>query len=435
MYDLIVIGGGPGGYTAALEARKLNKTVLIIEANKLGGVCLNSGCIPTKSLLNSSKQYAKSKKIEKFGVEIKGSKFNYSRAVDWKDSVVNKIRDNLSNLIERSGIEIIYGEGQILKNRDVLVDGKTYRGENIVIATGSSPIYPPLNGIENAITSNELLELRTKPEKLVIIGAGVIGMEFASFFSSIGTQVTVVEMEKKILPHIDKRLTQVLQKSLDVDFKLSATVTEIGKDFVIYHSKGEEIKIESDLVAIAIGRAPNVDDFENLGIVENRCISVNEFMETDIPGIYAVGDVTGISLLAHSAVNMAEVAVNNMFNSTKVKINKIVPWVVYSSPEIATVGITADSAKEQGIPVNKGIIHLSSNGRYLAENGEDKGVCIVISHKESHEILGIHIVGEGASEYISSGITAINKKMTIEEYRNCIFPHPTVGEVIKDSLV
>lgn len=435
MYDLIIIGGGPGGYTAALSARKLEKSVLLIEKEELGGVCLNRGCIPTKSLLHSAKLYKKTQQIEKFGVEISESRFSYSKATSWKNSTVEKLRGNLSKLIESSGIEVIYGEAEISTHKSVIVNSKEFSCKNIIIATGSSPIIPPIPGVEKALTSREILKLDEHPESIVIVGGGVIGIEFASFFSSIGTKVTVIEMENKILPNMDKRLTKVLQNSMDVDFHLTSQVIEIGNEFIKYRTKGEEVTLGCDKVLMAIGRAPNIEKFEPLGVIENRELEVNEYMETDLFGIYGVGDVTGKSLLAHSAVHMAEVAVHNMFHeNNKIKFNNIIPWIVYSDPEIASVGLTANKAKEKGIPINKSVFKLDSNGRYLVENGEDKGVCIVITHKSTNVILGIHMVGVGVSEIIGSGIIAINSKMTKDEFIECIIPHPTVGEVIKDAL-
>lgn len=434
MYDLIVIGGGPGGYSAALTGKKLGKSVLLIEKDKLGGVCLNRGCIPTKSLLNSAKLFKKSKCMEKFGIDIDKSHFNYSKALLWMNSTVTKLRENLTKLIKNAGIEVIYGDAEILKNKKVAVKENCYQGENIIIATGSSPIIPPIPGAHNALTSKEVLELEKCPDSLIIIGGGVIGIEFASFFSSIGVKVSVVEMENRILPNMDKRLTKVLQNSMNVDFYTSSLVTEIGNSYIKYRTKGEEIALDCDKVILAIGRSPNIEKFEPLGIVENRELEVNEFLETDIPGIFGVGDVTGISLLAHSAVHMGEVAAHNIFNDNRIKFNKIIPWVVYSDPEIASVGFTGDKAKKEGIPINKSVFKLDSNGRYLAENGEDKGVCIVITNKETDVILGIHMVGTGVSEIIGAGIIAINNKMTRDEFIKCILPHPTVGEVIKDAL-
>ncbi len=434
MYDLIIIGGGPGGYTGALSAAKKGKKVLLIEKEELGGVCLNRGCIPTKSLLNSAKQYKKSLKLESFGVDVENVHFNYKRAFLWKDEVVGKLKDNLTSLIASSGIEVVKGEALLSKTREITVSGTIYRGGNILIATGSSTAIPLIPGIENALTSRDILSIEKIPNSLTIIGGGVIGVEFASFFSSIGVQVTIIEMEKRLLPNTEKRIAKILEKSINVTCHFESKVIHLDSNKVTFIKKEKEQVIESEIVLISTGRVPNSKQFDSLGITLGGAVQVNNRMQTEIEGVYAVGDVTGKSLLAHSAVCMAEIAIENMFGEYKEADLTNIPSVVYSSPEIATIGLTAYDAKKQGIPIIKNSFKLNQNGRYLAENGDDEGLCMVLAHKETEVILGVHLIGNGVSEIISTAVLAIQGSYNIKSFMEIVFPHPTLSEVIRDTF-
>lgn len=436
MYDLIVIGGGPGGYSGALEAVKYGKKVLLIEKESLGGVCLNHGCIPTKSLLNSAKLYKKSSKIEHLGIEISGIKYNFDRANHWKESVVSTLRDNLTSLLIQKKIEVVTGVAILEKSGSVCVGNDIYIGKKILLATGSSPSIPPIEGIDNpfVLTSREILQLDKRPETLTIIGGGVIGVEFASYFSSIGTEVTIIEMDKRILPNMDKRTAKILEKSLNVTYHFNATVSKIDNNCLTFIEGDKSFTISSDVILLATGRVPNIKEFKELGIVENRAVKVNNKMETDIPGIYAVGDVTGLSLLAHSATYMAEIAVKNMYGEDIDIDLSVIPSVVYSDPELAGVGLGQDQAKKKGLKIIKNNFRLNQNGRYLAEDGKDDGLCSIIVDKDSMKIIGVHLVGTGVSEVLSSGIIAVKKGLTIDEFKAIVFPHPSLSEVVKDTL-
>lgn len=434
MYDLIIIGGGPAGYSAALAAVKKEKKVLIIEKDKLGGTCLNRGCIPTKSLLNSSKLYSKSKKSQAFGVEFSELWFNFKQAFRWKNSVVDELRDNLSKLLSQKLIDIKTGEGIIQDSNSVEVGNDTFNGKNILIATGSIPNIPPIKGIDNALSSREILELKNKPKTITIIGGGVIGVEFASFFSSIGVDVNLLEIEKRLLPGMEKRISGLLEKSMGITCHLDSRVTGIDSSCVSFNKSGKEYKIESDIVLNAAGRVPDCNQFRDLGIVKENKVCVNDYMETDIKGIYAAGDVTGRSLLAHSAVYMGELAVENMFGEpVKTDLNAV-PSVVYCDPEVASVGLTSSEIKSRGIPYLKSSFKLTLNGRYLAENGHDHSLCIVYAHRDTRIILGVHLIGSGVSEIVSSAVLAVKNSYTLEQFSGNILPHPTISEVIKDCM-
>lgn len=434
MYDLIIIGGGPGGYTAGLSAAQKDKRVLLIEKEKIGGVCLNEGCIPTKSLLHSSKLFKKVQCSSLFGVEVSDVKFNYQKAHKWKNEVVNQLGDNLSRLLHQKGIDVINGHGEITSNNTVEIGSKTYKTGKILIATGSKTYVPPIEGIENTVTSRDILNLEEKPEVITIIGGGVIGVEFASFFTSIGTKVNLIEKEKRVLPNIEKRISSILQKSLNINYYTDSVITEIDKGRVTLKKSGKEHYITSDLILNATGRTPNCEQFSNLGIVKESRIVVDNKMETNIKNIYAVGDVTGKSLLAHGAAYMADIAVENMFgNSSGIDINSI-PSVVYSDPEVASAGYTTEEIKSSGIPFLRSSFKLDLNGRYLAENGNDNGLCIVLVNKENKKILGVHMIGSGVSEIISYAQIAIKNSFTVDQFLKNIFPHPTVSESLKDSF-
>jgi len=364
MYNLIIIGGGPAGYTAALESRKLGKNVLLIEKEMLGGVCLNRGCIPTKSLLHSSKIYNKSRHSRDLGIETGEVSFNFFKAMEWKNSKVTLLRDNLNNLLQSRGVEIIYGTAEIINSGEVMVDDKVYKTENIFIATGSSPALPDIPGIESnyVLTNREVLQLKERPESLTIIGGGVIGLEFASFFSSIGVRITLIEFEKSLLPKMEKRLSKILEKSLEYTVHLNSKVTVIDNNCVKFLKNSDEMTVQSDYILVATGRKANSKQFNKLGIVKNGVVEVDNKMGTGVKGIYAGGDVTGKTYLAHGSVKMAECAVENMFVKPSIMDFNIIPSVVYTDPEVASVGLTMKEAKESKLPIIKNNFYLKERG-------------------------------------------------------------------------
>lgn len=422
MYDLIVIGGGPGGYTGALEAVKLSKKVLLIEEDKLGGVCLNSGCIPTKSLLNSAKLYHKSRNSGILGLDSSEVHFNLTNAMLWKDQAVTELRESLTSLLSNRGIDIIKGRAQVIKSGEVLVNGELYTSVNILLATGSTPIIPDIKGIDSefVVTSDYLLNLKELPHSVTVIGGGVIGLELGSFLSSIGVKVELLEQNNSLLPTTEPRIGKILEKSLSFNIHTSCKIESIDEAIINYTEKGEQYSIKSDLILIAAGCKPT--------------INVDEFMSTSTKGVYAVGDCTGRSFLAHGAVKMAEIAVKNMFIKPTVMDFITIPSVIYCEPEVASVGLTVKQAKDMGIQSNKSSYHLKNNGRYRVENGDENGLCIVVSEKISGRILGIHIIGSGVSEVIATAVIAVTEGMTTEKFHDYVFPHPTLSESITDTI-
>lgn len=439
MYDLIIIGGGPGGYTAALESVKLNKKVLIIEKKDIGGVCLNRGCIPTKSLLNSGKLYKKSKASSKLGIDYSDISFNFKNAVSWKEKSVVELKSSLEYLIKQKGIDVIKGVASVINSNEVKVNDVIYKTHFILIATGSKPIIPKIPGIDSeyVLTSSDILDLKEKPKSITIIGGGVIGVEFASFFNSIEVEVNLIELQKSILPTMDIRLGKVLRKSLKVNYYLNTEVKSIDKNCVTFLQNGVEDNITSDVILLAVGRKPNTSLGNSIGLESVGYIEVDKYMQTSIKNIYAVGDCTAKTFLAHGATKMAEIAVFNMFSSrsTLREMNfKLIPSVIYSEPEVASIGLTSNEAKNLDLKIIKSSYYLKSNGRYLVENGDENGICIVIADFTSRAILGVHIVGTSVSEIISLGTIAIQEKFTLEKFSELIFPHPTLSETIKETI-
>ncbi|MBN2617074.1 MAG: dihydrolipoyl dehydrogenase [Spirochaetales bacterium] len=436
MFDLMILGGGPGGYTAALESVKLGKKVLIIEEDEMGGVCLNKGCIPTKSLLNSAKTFKKSVHSEHIGVVNSLSTFKFDKAMEWKNLAVTDIRNSLISLLKQKGIEIVKGHGVILDKNRIQVEQKIYSGEFILISTGSRPSVPKIKGIssKNVLSTTQILELKKIPESITIIGGGVIGVEFASIFSNIGVDVKILELSSNLIPNMEERLGKVLGKSLNAQIYLEAEVLEIDSNRVFFKYKNNMEYIDSQYILIATGRTPNCDEFKHLGIVNNGRVEVNDYFKTSINNIYAVGDVTGKTYLAHGAEQMAKFAINNIFFEPKIMNFNIIPSVIYSEPEVASVGLSIKQAKERDISIVKNVLYLKSNGRYRVEDGFDGGICIVIGDKDSHKILGIHIIGSGVSEIISIATIAITEGYDFKRFQEIIFPHPTISESIKDTI-
>ena len=442
-YDIIIIGAGPGGYEMAERAGHRGQKVLLIEKAFLGGVCLNWGCIPTKTLLNSAKHYVHAKEAPEFGVVTGEVSFNLAKVMAWKQEVVETLRAGVAGQMKKSNVTVLHGEARLLGPRKVEVDGAVYEGTNVVIATGGSPFVPPIPGADqpHVMTSKEILGIEKMPKSLVVIGGGVIGVEFASFFSSLGVKVDVIEMLDEIIPFMDRGQAKRFRAALRgvVGFNLGCRVTAIeGHEVKYVDRKGEEQSISADVVLMSVGRTPNLDGmgFEEVGLDFDRSgIKTDEQMRTNLPNVYAVGDVTGKSQLAHSATRMGEVALNTILGRPdRFRMNAI-PWAVYSMPEIAGCGLTEEQAKEAGYSVEAASLPMMMSGRFLAENGrKGPGQVKVVIDQETRVILGVHAFGAYCSEFIWGAAAMIESGIRVEEAQEIVFPHPTVGEVIRSTL-
>ena len=442
-YDIIIIGAGPGGYEMAERAGHKGLNVLLIEKSNLGGVCLNHGCIPTKTLLNSAKHYVHAKEAPEFGVTTGEVKFDLRVAMDWKKEVIETLRGGIAGLMKKNKVEVLTGEAKLLGSGKVEVDGKIYEGTNVVIATGGSPFVPPIPGVDQShvMTSKEILNVEKMPESLVVIGGGVIGIEFASFFSSLGVKVNIIEMLDEIIPFMDggqaKRFRAAVKKKMG--FNLGCRVTAIdGNDVKYVDKKGEEKSINADIVLMSVGRSPNLSGmgFEEAGLdVDRTGIKTDDQQRTNLPNVFAIGDVTGKSQLAHSATRMGEVALNTILGKKDIFRTNAIPWAVYSMPEIAGCGMTEEQAKEAGHNVETASAPLLMSGRFLAENGKrGSGQVKVVKDADTDVLLGVHMFGGICSEIIWGVAAMIESELRVQDVQEIVFPHPTVGEVIRATM-
>jgi dihydrolipoamide dehydrogenase len=440
MYDVIIIGAGPGGYVAAERAGALGKSVLLIEKNLLGGVCLNEGCIPSKALLYAAKLFVQAGDSQDFGVRVDDLHFDLAAAMAHKQKVVKTLRDGVAYQMRRFGVDVLQGEASIVDRGAVEAEGQRYMGKNILIATGSTPLRLSIPGVEqpHVLTSNQLLEIERLPKSLIIIGGGVIGCEFASFFSNVGVDVTLIELLPEIVSNIDAEIAVMLRRSMKkVDFHLNSEVVSMGADQLTFKKQDKLHTIPSELVLMSVGRKPNI---ENLGLekinldYDRGGIKINQAMQTNIPGIYAVGDVTGRSMLAHTASRMGEVAVNNMFGHKDIMRYHAIPWVIYTYPEVASVGLSEAMAKEKGLEVKVSKMPLSVNGRFLAENIGKRGLCKVVVDSETNVLRGVHMIGPTCSEMIFGVAAMMEDEFRVEDIREVVFPHPTISEILRDTL-
>ncbi len=440
-YDLVILGGGPGGYRAAEHAGKRGMSVALVEKEHLGGVCLNRGCIPAKTLLHSAKVFAHAAEAKRFGVHIDGLRYDLSGAMAWKRRTIETLRKGIAYQMKRYGVEVISGEGRFVGPRSIGVAGEVYSGTNVIIAAGASPATVPIPGHDHSsvVTSREILEIETLPGKLVVIGGGVIGMEFASFFSNVGVEVHVVEMLDEIVPVLDSEISAAVRKALSgITYHLGAKVEEITSHGVRYACSGTTSELEADLILMSVGRSPNVEGLglEEIGLdVERSGIRVDERMRTNLPGVYATGDVTGKSLLAHSAYRMADVAVRDMAGERALMRYGAVPSVVYTIPEGAACGMTEAQARESGRPIKVAKLPMRANGRFLAEYGRDgAGLCKMVVDEETDLVLGIHLFGDGCSEMIFGAATMLENELRACDVEEIVFPHPTVSEIVPDTI-
>ena len=454
MYDLAIIGGGPGGYVAAERAGAAGLKVVLFERKSLGGVCLNEGCIPTKTLLYSAKVYNYAKTGDHYGVYVSDPSFKYDEIVARKNKVVKKLVGGVKAAMKGNKVEVV-AENATIQGRDnegvkIEAGGNVYAAKNLLICTGSEAAVPPFPGLKEAgdviVTNREILDLTERPEALVVIGGGVIGMEFAAFFSTLGTKVTVVEMLPKILGPLDDEISEMLQKQYEkrgVEFCLRCKVTGIEGNTVVYEDpEGKVCRVSGDKILVSVGRRANLQGFglENIGVElalnpagRPYGIKVDEKMKNNVPGVYAAGDVTGFSMLAHTASREGEVAVNNILGKEDRMRYNAIPGVVYTNPEVAGVGLTESEAKAKGIDFKVVKLPMAYAGRFVAENERGEGICKIIVGAKYHEVLGVHMLGNPCSEIISAACVAIETEMTLEQLQEVVFPHPTVSEIIKET--
>ncbi len=449
MIDLAIIGGGPGGYVAAERAGAKGLSVVLFEKNALGGVCLNEGCIPTKTLLYSAKIYDSIKYGDKYGINVAEASFDFGKIMARKDKVVKKLVVGIGSKMKSHKVEVVKGtahiHGKSENGIEIACEGNTYHAENLLICTGSEPLIPPIQGIqqigETVLTNREILSLKEKPESLVIIGGGVIGMEFASFYNSLGTEVTVIEMLPEILGGLDKEISAMLRGMYEkkgIKFNLSCKVTEIkGSETLFVDIENTEHSVKAEKILLSVGRKAVTEGFglENLHVeLEKGALKVNHKMQTNVPNVYAAGDATGFSMLAHTASREGEVVVNNLTGRTDTMRYNAVPGIVYTNPEVASVGLTQEQADREGLKYKMTKLPMAYAGRFVAENERGTGLCKVLTGAQYGEILGVHMIGNPCSEIIYGACMAIEQEMTLKEMQEIIFPHPTVSEIFKETV-
>lgn len=445
-YEVVVIGGGPGGYVAAIKAAQAGKKTAIIEKEHFGGTCLNVGCIPTKALVKTVNVYEEIRQAAAFGIEgVDATKVHVSMEAlqKRKNRVVAQLVGGVKGLLQGNKVTIIEGTAAFKDAHTLIAGKKTVTAENIIIATGSESLMPGFiayEGKTNIITSTEALSLSEIPESMTIIGGGVIGVEFAYVYASLGTKVTIVELMDDILPMVDKEIARMAMKKLQklgVTFHTGAKVTKVRDSAVLFEKDGKEQSVSGTYTLMAVGRAPFVEglDADKAGIeFDRRAIKTDEHMRTNVPHIYCIGDVNGKSMLAHTASKEGEVAVENICGRPEVMSYDIIPSCIYMEPEIACVGLTEDAAKKEYGQIKVGRFPMAANGKSLIED-ETSGMMKVILDARYNSILGVHMYCAHATDMIAEVVAAMNLEACAEEIIASVHPHPTVSEAVGEAFM
>ena len=449
-YDLIVIGGGPGGYLAAERAAHAGLNTLVIEKRALGGVCLNEGCIPSKTLLQSAKTYDHARHSAAYGVSCGDISIDQAAVISRKNKVVRTLVSGVKAKMKAVGATVLMEEAVITgKTADgftVSAGGEVYTGKRLIIATGSSPVVPPIPGIrENlesfVLTNREILDLTQIPESLVIIGGGVIGLEMAAYYATVGSKVTVIEMLPHIAGSTDLEISKFLQAELEkkgITFLLGHKCLGVEPEKVLAETPaGNQISVSAEKVLLSIGRRANVDGLglETIGVnFDKTGIRTDTTGRTNVPDVYAIGDVNGHHMLAHTAYREAEVAVNNILGKPDAMRYHANPAVIYTQPEVASVGKTEEECREKGIDYEVKKLSMRYSGRFVAENEGGDGLCKIIVDKKRRTVLGVHLIGAYAGEIIWGAAEMIEMQLRVGDARQIIFPHPTVSEIIRETL-
>lgn len=450
--DVVILGAGPGGYVAAIRAAQLGGKVVCVEKDPQGwgGVCLNWGCIPTKTMIASAERLQAAREAAKLGIITGEVNFDFARIMARKDKVVQTLRGGVQALLKSNKVRQVVGTGRLRDAHTVevkLPDGnvEVIKTRTIIIATGAEPIVPPIPGLEGEgiWTSNEALVASSVPERLLVIGAGAVGLEFAYIYNALGSKVTVVEMMPEVLPLADEDVARELRKSLTrqgITFHLSSKVTAVQRDGasmkgVVESADGKTQELACDIILVGVGRRAVTAGLglEDVGVeVTKQGITVNERMETTVPGVYAIGDVTGKYQLAHVASHQGIVAAENIMGHSATMSYRAIPSPVFTEPELATVGLTEKQAREAGHDVKVGTFPFRPLGKAMAMD-QQEGMVKVVSEAKYGELLGVHIVGPHASDLIHEAVMAIELEATVDELRHMIHAHPTLPEAIMEA--
>lgn len=445
---VVVIGGGPGGYVAALRAAQLGAKVTLVEEKQVGGVCLNEGCIPTKALLYSADVYHLVRRASRFGVRVSQPEVDWPAMQKRKGQVVARLVGGVGMLLKRAGIEVVPGRGRLASATEVVVEGEAgpqrLTAERIIVATGSSPMRLPIPGVDlpGVLDSTGALELEALPASLLVVGGGAVGLEFATLFATLGVKVTVVEMLPRLAPLADEDVSAALHRSLQlqgVKAHLNTRITglEAAADGLRASLQGPEgeATVEAEKVLLAAGRRPNSEGLglEEAGVpYDRRGIKVDERMATAVEGVYAIGDVTGGTMLAHVAMRQGEVAAENALGQAARMRYDAIPSCIFTRPEAAGVGLTEEAARQQGHELRIGRFPFSGNGKAIAQ-GETDGFVKVVAEARYGAVLGLHVVGPHASDLILEGGLGLTLETTLDEIAATIHAHPTLGEAVAEA--
>ena len=444
--DIVVIGGGPGGYVAAIHAAHLGAKVAVVEKDRLGGTCLNRGCIPTKALVRSVEVLLEGRRANEFGIEIDNIKINFQKIMARKNSIVDKLVSGVEQLMKSNNISVYRGTGRILSPHLIKVNDEEIATGKLIIATGSESALLPIPGLElpGVLTTDDILELKELPESLVVIGGSHVGVEFATIFNGLGTKVTIVKRRPLLLEPIDEEIGRRFAQTLPrqgIEVKIGAAVKAIKREGavlkVVWDTPEGEQGVEGQMVLMATGRQPYAEGLglSELGIkMDGRAIVVNECLETNIDDVYAIGDVLGKNMLAHVASYEGEVAAENALGHSRQVDYHAIPSCIFAQPEVAGVGITEKEAKDSGIPYKVSKFPFLACGRAVAMD-ETMGMVKMICNADNGMVLGMHIMGPHASELIAEGVLAIQLGATAKDVAHTIHAHPTLPEAVRETAM
>lgn len=443
-YDIVVLGGGPGGYVAAIKAAQLGAKTALIEKEKVGGVCLNIGCIPTKTLLRSAKVYEDLMNSEKFGIDIldKSSvKINWPNMQKRKDGIVSRLTGGVKILLKQNGVDVYDGFGEAVDKNTIKVNDETIKTKNLIVATGSSAAIPKTPGLieafekEFAITSTEALSLDKVPKDFIVIGGGVVGVEFAALYNALGSNVTILQ-RSEILRTLDKDVRETLEKILKnkgINLVYGVDIERYENNNIICKVNGEAKTFSADKILISMGRTPNLKGIEKLNLdIHKGAIVTDEGLRTNVPGVYAIGDVNGKYMLAHVASAEGIIAVENiMGKNEKINYDKV-PSCIYTFPEVGVVGLTEEEAIKRGHKVITSIFPMTANGKAMAE-GDTDGFVKIVADEKYGEVLGVHIIASHATDMIAEAVTTMELEGTVYDLAKAVHPHPTLSEVVMEA--